>query len=203
MTWIDGIGYLAALLLLGSVTLKRRTPTRVLGLLGGLGFVAYGWALGAWPVVVVGLALAVTSALALRRPRTPRPDIAAVALDPDSPFLTDFLGANNYEIQISQPEYHPSPRDTFVRLLTRDGLPAGVLIGEPAGNELLVHLDYVTPAFRNSQIARWLFGPGSGTFAEAGFTRLVANAHTSLHRNYLEIIGFRPEGGSYVLDLPH
>ena len=36
---------------------------------------------------------------------------------------------------------------------------------------------------------------------EAGFTRLVAQAHTSVHRNYLELLGFRPEGNSYVLDL--
>ena len=87
------------------------------------------------------------------------------------------------------------------RLLTRDGLPAGVLIGEPSGRELEVKLDYVTPAYRDSQIARWLFNEGKATFTAAGFTRLVAHAHTTVHRNYLEMMGFRSEGGAFVLDL--
>ena len=46
-----------------------------------------------------------------------------------------------------------------------------------------------------------MFGSGRSVFTEAGFTRLVANAHTTVHRNYLELLGFHREGGSYVLDL--
>ena len=122
-------------------------------------------------------------------------------LEPSSPFLVDYLGGNAGEIANSQPEYHPSPHDTFIRLVNRGGLPAGILIGEPAGTELLIKLDYVTPAYRDSTQARWLFGTGRSVFTEAGFTRLVAQAHTSVHRNYLELLGFRPEGNSYVLDL--
>ena len=64
-----------------------------------------------------------------------------------------------------------------------------------------VKLDYVSPAYRDSVGAKWLFGPGRSTFTDAGFTRLVTRAHTSVHRNYLEMVGFRPEGNGYVLDL--
>ena len=127
--------------------------------------------------------------------------ITAVPMRPESPFLKDYLTANALEITNSQPDYHPGPNDTFIRLVNREGLPAGVLIGEPAGEELLVKLDYVTPAYRDSLGAKWLFGPGRATFTDAGFTRLVARAHTSVHRNYLELVGFRREGNDYVLDL--
>ena len=137
----------------------------------------------------------------LRRDLGPGTTFSAVPLEPSSPFLVDYLGGNAGEIANSQPEYHPSPHDTFIRLVNRGGLPAGILIGEPAGTELLIKLDYVTPAYRDSTQARWLFGTGRSVFTEAGFTRLVAQAHTSVHRNYLELLGFRPEGNSYVLDL--
>ena len=125
----------------------------------------------------------------------------AVPMRPESPFLADFLGAHADDIATSQPAYHPADEDTFIRLVNRDGLPTGVLVGEPAGKELLVKLDYVTPAYRDSLGAKWLFGQGRSTFTEAGFTRLVAHAHTAVHRNYLELVGFRPEGNAYVLDL--
>ena len=128
-------------------------------------------------------------------------DFTAVPMRPESPFLKDYPSANAIEISNSQPDYHPGPNDTFIRLVNREGLPAGVVVGEPSGKELLVKLDYVTPRYRDSLAAKWLFGPGRTTFTEAGFTRLVAHAHTSVHRNYLELVGFRPEGNAYVLDL--
>ena len=201
MNWVEVVGWAGATLVVTSLALTSVVRIRLLCLLGGLAFTAYGVLVGAWPVAAANAAVAALSLLHLVRELSRRTDLAAVAIEPAAPFLVDFLGSHAFEIQNSQPDYHPSPRDTFVRLLTRDGLPAGVLIGEPAGRELLVKLDYVTPAFRDSRIARWLFGPGRSTFTDAGFTRLVATAHTSVHRNYLEMLGFRREASAYVLDL--
>lgn len=201
MTWVDAVGYLASALIVASLAMRSLVKLRTISLIGSLVFVAYGLIIGAWPVVITNGIVAVINIVHLRRELSAQPSVTAVAIEKDAPFLTDYLAANAVDITHSQPEYHPSPHDTFVRLLTRDGLPAGVLIAEPAGKELLVKLDYVTPAYRDSQGARWLFGPGKNTFTGAGFTRLVATAHTSVHRNYLEMIGFRAEGGSFVLDL--
>lgn len=152
-------------------------------------------------MILANGAIALINVWYLRREFAASTPIAAVPIEAEAPFLRDFLDANAIEITNSQPDYHPSPRDSFVRLLTRDGLPAGVFMAEPAGKELQVKLDYVTPAFRDSRIARWLFGAGKATFTEQGYERLVANAHTTVHRNYLEMVGFHREGGVYVLDL--
>lgn len=201
MNLVELLGYAASALVVASLAMRSIVRLRLLSLVGGVVFATYGVLIGSWPVAVTNVAVALVNVWHLRRELSPTHAMAAVPIERDAPFLTDFLGAHALEIQTSQPGYHPEPNDRFVRLMTRDGLPAGVLIGEPAGRELIVKLDYVTPAYRDSQIAKWLFGPGARTFTEAGFRRLVAGANTTVHRHYLEFVGFRREGSSYVLDL--
>lgn len=201
MTWVDIVGYLASALIVLSLTMKSLVKLRMISLVGCLVFVAYGVLIASWPVAIANAVMAVINLAHLRRELSTSTSVTTVPIDAEAPFLKDFIAAHAVDITHSQPDYHPSQHDTFARLVNRDGLPAGVLIGEPAGNELLVKLDYVTPAYRDSQGARWLFGPGRSTFTDAGFTRLVAHAHTSVHRNYLEMVGFGSEGNSYVLDL--
>ena len=201
MIWFDIIGYVGAAFIVASLAMRSMVRMRWLAIIGALLLLAYGVLIAAWPVAIANAVFAVISVTQLRRELGSGTTFTAVPLDPTEPFLADYLGGNAGEIANSQPEYHPSPHDTFVRLINRDGLPAGILIGEPAGNELLIKLDYVTPAYRDSTQARWLFGPGRAVFTEAGFSRLVANAHTSVHRNYLELLGFHREGGAYVLDI--
>ncbi len=201
MIWFEVVGYAGAAATIVSLGVRSRVKMRWFGIAGGLLLALYGVLIGAWPITIAATVYAAISVTRLRRDLGPGTTFSAVPLEPSSPFLVDYLGGNAGEIANSQPEYHPSPHDTFIRLVNRGGLPAGILIGEPAGTELLIKLDYVTPAYRDSTQARWLFGTGRSVFTEAGFTRLVAQAHTSVHRNYLELLGFRPEGNSYVLDL--
>lgn len=201
MNPVELLGYAASALVVASLMMRSIVRLRLLSLTGGVVFTVYGLLIGAWPVAATNAAVALVNVWHLRRELMPGEPMAAVPIERDAPFLRDFLGAHADEIQVSQPDYHPSETDRFVRLLTREGFPAGVLIGEPSGRELLVKLDYVSPAYRDSQIARWLFGPGSRTFTDAGFTRLVATAPTPVHRHYLEFVGFHREGTVYVLDL--
>ena len=202
MNWVDVVGYVASVLVAASFFMRSLLRLRWVSLAGSLIFMVYAAFIGAWPVLATNAVVAVANIIGLRRELTTAASaITAVPIDPDAPFLTDYLAANGDEIAHSQPAYHPSEHDTFVRLVNRDGLPAGVLIAEPAGKELLIKLDYVSPAYRDSVNATWLFGPGRSTFTDAGHTRLVAHAHTSVHRHYLEHVGFRSEGNAYVLDL--
>lgn len=201
MSWVEIVGYVASALVAASFMMKSLVKLRWVSLIGSSIFVVYGILIGAWPVVITNAVVAVANIVRLRKELGAASAYTAVPMQPDAPFLKDYLGANASDIATSQPDYHPSAKDTFVRLVNREGLPAGVLLGEPSGKELLVKLDYVTPAYRDSKSATWLFGPGRSTFTDEGFTRLIAHAHTSVHRNYLELVGFRAEGNAYVLDL--
>lgn len=201
MIWFEVVGYAGAAAIIVSLALHSRVTSRWVGIGGGLLMAGYGVLIGAWPVTLTAVVSVAIGASRLRRLLGQGIRFRAMPLDASAPFLADYLGSNAGEIANSQPEYHPSPHDSFIRLISRDGLPAGIVIGEPAGNELLIKLDYVTPAYRDSLQARWLFGSGRTVFTEAGFSRLVAQAHTSMHRNYLESLGFHTEGNGYVLDL--
>lgn len=203
MPWVEALGYLAAAAVVASIALRQVVRSRVLALIGAGGFVAYGVLSGAWPVAVAAVALGVANALRLRREVTPQgpAEISAITIEPHHPFLDDFLRANLPDIHRSQPEFELDAPAGFALIVTRHGLPAGVVIGRPQGTELEVILDYVTPRYRDSRSGRWLFGEGRAKFSEAGITRLVASPTTYEHRTYLETLGFRPEGARMVLDL--
>ena len=202
MMWVELVGYLASALIVASLAMRSVVRLRLVSLVGSLVFVAYGLLIGAWPIVISNVIIAVINVWYLTQEfSTRRHAIAAVEARADSPFLLDFLAANASEIRRTQPEWQPSAADTFVRILMRDGLPAGVLMGEPLGDELAVHLDYVTPRYRDSQVASWLFGAGRSVFTSQGRRRLVAAPTTSEHRGYLEMVGFRPRDGVHVFDL--
>jgi hypothetical protein len=166
--------------------------------------------LGAWPAVLVGLIVGIVlGAIVGSRLHQGRPhpaarsaqEISALAIEPHHPFLVDFLRANLADIQRSQPDFILEEVPPLARLIMRQGLPAGVFLGEPQGQELTMVLDYVTPGFRDSKSGRWLFGDGRATFTDAGFKRLVASPTTYEHRTYLETLGFHPEGSRFVREL--
>ena len=77
-------------------------------------------------------------------------------------------------------------------LLTRDGLPAGMLIGRRSGATLTVDLDYVLGPYRDSRLGHWLYGPGAEVFRRDGISELRSAGTTDAHRKYLERVGFRP-----------
>ncbi|MDA3032105.1 MAG: hypothetical protein O3B90_07220 [Actinomycetota bacterium] len=63
-------------------------------------------------------------------------------------------------------------------LLTRDGLPAGVLIGHQDGDTLTVGIDYALTAYRNSRLGDWLHGRRANVLRQHGITQLRAEATT-------------------------
>ncbi len=74
-------------------------------------------------------------------------DLGASRIRPDSPFLLDFIAFHLIDIHQFQPDFHLADGDdTVAMLLTRDGLPAGLLVGRRHGATLSIDLDYVLRA---------------------------------------------------------
>lgn len=201
MNWVEVLGYVASALIVVSLMMTSVVRLRMISLIGSLVFVAYGLLIGAWPVVLSNGAITLINLFYLQRELSRSDAVTAVPMERDAPFLADFLDAMGEDIAKSQPGFAQDGAGSFVRLINRNGLPAGVFIAEPMGRELHVKLDYVTPRYRDSGSARWLFGRGRSTFTDAGFDRLVAHSQTSAHSHYLEMMGFRREGSAHVLEL--
>jgi hypothetical protein len=195
------IGYLASLLVVVSLAMTSVVKLRAISMLGSLAFLIYGALLGSVPLLITNGAIIVLNVWFLRKELAPTIDLGVSRIRPDSPFLIDFLRYHMEDIHRFQPDFSMPEEESFTLVLTRDGLPAGAVVGRRQGPVLELTLDYVLKAYRDSRLGDWLFGPGAAVFRAEGFTRIESDPGTELHAGYLERIGFRRVGDRYVLEL--
>lgn len=198
---VELVGYLASALVVASLAMTSVVRLRIVSLVGSLVFVVYGALLPSLPIVITNAAVAGLNIWFLRKEFAPNRDLGAVPIEPDAPFLLDFLHSHAADIAGIHPDFEaPAPGD-FVLVLIRDGLPAGALVGTPEGSTLRLRLDYVMLAYRDSRIGQWLYGRGARVFTSAGFTRIVARVDSEQSRPYLERVGFVRNGDELTLTL--
>lgn len=202
MNWVEVVGYVASALIVLSLTMASVVRLRLLSMTGGLIFVVYGALLPSVPIILTNAAVAGVNIWFLRREFGPQRSVGAVPIEPDAPFLEDFLRAHADDIRRSWPGFDSLHEEDFVLLLIRDGLPAGVLAGRRDGGVLRLTLDYVMAAYRDSRIAAWIYtGPGAKRLRDAGFTEVVVENPTPVHTDYLRHLGFRDVDQALVKDL--
>ena len=195
------VGYVASALVVLSLTMTSVVRLRTISLAGSVVFVVYGVLIGSVPIIVTNAAIAGINLWFLRAELGLHRDLGASPIAADAPFLLDFIAFHLDDIRRFQPTFTMPSAGAVALLLTRDGLPAGVVIGERHGNELELHLDYVLQAYRDSRLGHWLFGRGADVFRSAGISRLVTSPGNDVHRGYLQRVGFVPSADRYVLDL--
>lgn len=196
---VELIGYVASVLIVASFAMKSVVRLRIVSLVGSVVFVVYGILLGSIPLIITNAAAAALNLWNLRRELRAKNEVGAVPIAADAPFLLDFLGSHADDIARFHPSFDGPHAGDFVRLLNRDGLPAGAVIGTPDGDTLHLRLDYVMHAYRDSRIGSWLYGDGAKTFTDAGFTRLVITPEADAVRQYLRRIGFIETGDGMEL----
>jgi hypothetical protein len=197
----EAIGYVASALVVLSLTMTSVVRLRSISLIGSVTFVVYGVLIESVPIVITNTAIAAINVWFLRNELGLRRDLGASPIPADAPFLVDFIEFHRAEITRFQPDFRMPVRNPFALLLTRDGLPAGAVLGERQGAELHIAADHVLAPYRDSRLGIWLYGRGVGVFRAAGFERLVSEPGDDTHCAYLERVGFRREADQYVLDV--
>lgn len=198
------VGYIGSLVVVVSLTMTSVVRLRALSLVGSFTFIAYGLLIDSVPIVITNAAIAVINVWFLAREFSPRSsrgrDLGASQIRADSPFLLDFVEFHIDDICSFQPDFVlPAGPDVVAFVMTRDGLPAGLLVGRRDGDRLMIDLDYVLAAYRDSRIGRCLFGPGASIFRDAGIGVLCADAPNEAHAKYLERMGFEKTDDHYAL----
>lgn len=196
---VELVGYLASALVVASLAMTSVVRLRIVSLVGSVVFVAYGLLLPSVPIILTNVAVAALNLWFLRKEFGGNRDLGAVPIAPDAPFLLDFLRSHEADIRTFHPGFQPPSAEDFALVLTRDGLPAGALVGTPEDGTLRLRLDYVMHAYRDSRIGNWLYGPGAKVFTDAGFSTLVAGPASDALRNYLLGVGFTERDGELVL----
>lgn len=184
------VGYAASILIVVSLAMSSVVRLRLVSFVGSVTFVVYGVLIGAIPIVVTNASIAVINVWYLRRELGGRRDLGAFVVAADSPFLADFLHHHGDDIRRFQPAFDENDRPDFALVLMRDGLPAGVVLGDQCDGTLDITLDYVLRAYRDSRLGRWVFGEGDAVFRSAGISTLTTIGGNDSHRAYLERVGF-------------
>jgi hypothetical protein len=201
--WQELVGYLGSALVVTSLAMTSVVRLRMFSLAGSLAFMTYAILIESVPIVITNLAIACLNVWFLSRELGGRRDLGAVVVPPDSPFLADFLANHAREIQTFQPEHDPTRTPDVAIVLTREGLPAGVVLGERHDDRLDITLDFVLRAYRDSRLGDWLFGDGARVFRSIGITSVTTPGGNHVHRAYLDRMGFshEPADDRFVRDL--
>lgn len=194
---VEAIGYAASALVVLSLTMRSILRLRLISLCGSATFLTYGVLIDSVPIIVTNVCIATINLWFLRREfairRSGHGDLGASRIRSDSPFLRDFVRYHLDDIMAFQPEFQmPTGDDVIALMLTRDGLPAGLVVGHLHGDTMHVDLDYVLREHRDSRLGTWLYGVGRPVFHEAGVTEIRALAVTDAHDKYLRQVGFEP-----------
>jgi len=215
LSGVETLGYLASALVVLALTMKSLLRLRMISFCGAVTFFVYGLLIGSVPVMITNASIAAINVWFLSKEfrirRSGTGDLGAPRIRVDSPFLCDFVEHHLDDIRRFQPDFTMPTVDggeaeMVAWMLTRDALPAGVVVGRHRDDTLWIDLDYVLREHRDSRLGRWFYGPGTEVVRALGVQRVRATAASAAHARYLTGIGFRPssqagDDAELVLDL--
>ena len=198
------IGYIGSFLIGLSLTMSNIKKLRWINLFGASTFAFYGAMISSWPVLALNSFIVLTDIWYLYK--MSRKDAFFSLLEiPEhpTPYLTRFLAFHQDELARIFPDFSLAEGGLEGWWFLRDMQPVGLFIfRREEASEGVVEIDYVTPAFRDMQTARWFFSEGLAHLEEKGVRAISARSMTPKHTSYLRKVGFAHEGdGRYRLAL--
>lgn len=193
-TILELVGYTASVLIAISLMMSSLLRLRIINLIGGAMFSAYGFLIGAIPVGVLNGAIVLVNVFHIIRMLRTKSYFRLLKLRPDSDYLKYFLGFYQRDILRVLPEFEYRPVEKQVTLfILRDCAPIGVFIAEEkSGGVLRVVLDFVIPNYRDLKVGKYLFAEQADFFRERGIKEIVVAPRTREFGEYLVKVGFTP-----------
>jgi hypothetical protein len=187
------VGYLGSILVVTSLAMRSILKLRLIGLAGAITFVAYGYLIGAWPIVWTNVVIVVIHSHFLREIRHPDEYFKVLDVRSESNYLRYFLEHHAEDIESVWPgfEFRPEPNVRTLFIL-RDLVPAGLVIAKEVDSGTLeLELDYAIAGYRDFKIGRYLYQRNA--LRNLGFTRIVACPPDGRATDYLARMGFELE----------
>jgi hypothetical protein len=195
---VELVGYVASALILLSLLMTSLLRLRIINAVGAAVFTAYGLAIDAPPVWAVNAAIVLVDLWQLRGLLRHDERVEAVEVPWDSPVLARVLAVHADDISTFVPGAPDPGPATRAWLVLRDTTPASVLLAHAEGGEVVVDLDWATPATRDLRAGRLLHRE-LHVLADVGPGPVVAHPGPRVHQRYLTSLGFAPDdGGRWV-----
>lgn len=194
MIWVEIIGYVGSVLVAVSLMMSSLVKLRWINLAGALTFAVYGGLVGAYPVMAVNGFICVVNVVYLWRMSRQRDFFTLLPIRRrDNSFLAGFLEFHSADIEKFFPEFAladiETPRMSFI---LRNMNPAGLVVFQEKEQDVLIHLDYVLPSYRDMRCARFFLDQMADHWRGRGLMRILSPASGATHQDYLERLGFKP-----------
>ena len=203
INWLEWLGYLASLIVLISLLMSSIIKLRWINLVGSSLFSLYGFLLGALPVGLMNLGIAIINIYYLVKiysASAKNEYFKILSIEKDSEYFNHFL--NFYEEGLKK-FANPSRLKTNTYdvsfYILRNMVPAGVFLGSKHDeNTLKVELDFVIPEYRDFKIGSFVYEESKDHFLDKGYNRLISYSSYDEHIDYLRKMGFeeKEENGS-------
>ncbi len=190
---IEIIGYAGTTLVAISLAMQNVRYLRWINLIGTVCFAIYGILLNIVPVIVANSFIFLAHVYYLSRMMLNQEHFLIVPVTAvTSAFLPKFLQFYKSDLLRQFPRFNIDEIEHWRHVfIARDMRPVGLFSYEYRDNqEVLIHLDYVIPTFRDYKTARFLFDEFDHMLAEKGFKGYTTYSYSKLYRRYLLRMGF-------------
>ncbi len=199
------IGYAGSVLIAVSLMMKNIYHLRRINLIGASTFSLYGYLVGAYPVVILNGFIALVDIYYLIRMKKEEDCFSLMpVLDSTHPYMTKYFEFYSSDIKKFFPDFDKlNLSNAKFFFVLRNMMPVGIFVYEESSDkEVIVHLDYVIPMYRDLQNGKYVYSAESKFLKEKGFERLVSFTTVKEHKDYLKKVGFHQLGESiFVLDI--
>lgn len=209
ISWLEWIGYLSSVLVAVSLTMSSIKKLRWFNMTGAAIFSFYGFAIGSLPVGLLNLFIVMANIYYLRGMYSARESFKALKVEASDPYLDYFVSFYKDQISTFFPKFEKDlllqgaeNQKNFALLLLRNALPVGVFFGIKNNHILYLHLDFVTPPYRDLKPGDFIYKQNIALFKEEGISQIICNTENSEHWKYLLNMGFQEKtGGKNAFEL--
>ena len=189
-TIFELIGYLGSLLVIVSMLMTSVVKLRIINTIGSVIFAIYAQLIHSYPTAAMQYCLIIINLVNLIKLLNIKKEYSVVELNSHDSFVQTFLSQNANDIKKFFPDFTMTEKAGEVYFIYSGNTSVGILIGEKseADSSLNIFLDYTTPAYRDTSVAKFLFtyleSQGIQTFKVAAANLVPA------HEKYLKKMGF-------------
>ena len=193
-TIFEIIGYTGSALVLISFMMVSVYKLRIVNMMGSFFCVVYGILIGAYPTVVMNLALVCINVYYLLKMKNTTKNYDLVRVKGDEGLTKYIIDLYKDDIAKHFPGISMDFSDANCGFVVcHKGTPVGVMIGNLKDHVLDISLDYATPEYRDFSIGDFILG----NLTSEGVDKLVYRGSAENHMNYLNRMGFVKKDDHY------
>ena len=189
---LEWVGYAASLIVLISLLMTSVKRLRWINLFGSLIFAVYGIAIGAIPVGAMNAGIVLINAYFIYQMYAKKDYFTLIQMNHETEYFNHFMSFYKENMKSFMIVEENLDNPNYVKIFTlRNTVPAGLFVCKIIDlSTLEILVDYVTPAYRDFKIGRFLFEDQKDFFKNQGYNKLTSKPGNEKHQSYLKKMGF-------------